>query len=103
MKSIKVIREAFPDTPWIYVYWEPVQVMMSRIGQCDPKHAMCTSAMSRPPKMFKDLVRKNNKQLIDLSAEECCAAHLVSGLQIDDAYLLPINKCLYLIHTYLYT
>ena len=76
---------------------------MSHIGQGDPKHDVCTRALSRPPKMLKYLVCMNNKQLSDLSIEGFCAAHLVSGIKIDDDSLWPINQCVYLIHIHLYT
>ncbi len=84
-KRISVMREAFPDTPWIFVYREPVQTMMSHL---DPAKvnvkkngrimAVCTRARHDPPQDLYDLVEQKGKRMNELSDQEFCAAHLAS-------------------------
>ena len=84
-KRISVMRQAFPDTPWIFVYREPVQTMMSHL---DPAKidvskngrimAVCTRARRDPPQDLHDLVKQQGRRVGDLSDQEFCAAHLAS-------------------------
>lgn len=79
-KSISVMREAFPDTPWIYVYRDPVQVMMSHLPDGNTQRAVCLRSKQIPPRAIKRFVaeKDSNIRVKDLTLEEYCAAHLVS-------------------------
>lgn len=86
-KRIHVMQKAFPSVPWIFVYRDPVQTMMSHMDPTKVKkmmrgrgaqYAVCLRAKNRPPKDLRQLVRDHGKVLDRLSDEEFCAAHLVS-------------------------
>ena len=85
-KKINVMREAFPTVPWIFVYREPVQTMMSHLDPAKVQakksgriKAVCTRARSYPPKDLRDLVAQEGIYDMDkLSDQEFCAAHLAS-------------------------
>ena len=84
-KRISVMREAFPETPWIFVYREPVQTMMSHLdpAKVNVKRngrimAVCTRARHDPPRELYDLVEQKGRRMDELSDQEFCAAHLAS-------------------------
>ena len=84
-KRISVMREAFPETPWIFVYREPVQTMMSHLdpAKVDVQKngrimAVCTRARRSPPRDLYDLVEQQGRRVDELSDQEFCAAHLAS-------------------------
>jgi hypothetical protein len=87
-KRIDVMGHAFEYVPWLYVFRDPVQTMMSHMdpaklgkkavrGGLPP--AVCLRARRRPPEDMRKLVQQYNpeKRVEDLSDEEFCAAHLV--------------------------
>jgi len=74
-KYIDVVVEAFPDTPWIFVYREPVQIMMSQLKVGVTK-ANCVRQLTYVPKeknMFLASIGRSEKEL---SPVEKCALHL---------------------------
>lgn len=79
-RSIPVFKRAFPDVPWMYVYRDPVQVMMSHVKDDRKlKHAVCTRSMrGRPPEDLKGIVKRQGRHLKDLEPVEYCAAHLAT-------------------------
>ncbi|KAL9190147.1 hypothetical protein ACHAXT_007358 [Thalassiosira profunda] len=104
-KRIRVMQEAFPAVPWIFVYRDPVQTMMSHL---DPKKlkkmrggatkAVCLRAKRNPPDDLVQLVSDYGEDLDELSNEEFCAAHLATlcdsalrGLQKSDGMGIPVN------------
>lgn len=74
-KYISVFTEAFPDTPWIYVYREPVQIMMSQLAQ-GVNRANCVHQLSNVPDEKRKEIESHGKNLDDLSNIEKCALHL---------------------------
>eukprot|EP00956_Cyclotella_meneghiniana_P008223 scaffold10954_cov74-Cyclotella_meneghiniana.AAC.2 len=83
-KRMKLMREAFPSTPWIFVYRNPVQTMMSHL---DPSkigkkttgiQAVCTKSKRHPPPDTIKLVEESGRQIEEISDIEFCAAHLAS-------------------------
>ena len=83
-KRMRVMREALPFTPWIFVYRNPVQTMMShldpeKIGK-NTKHimAVCTKAKRNPPGDLIKLVADAGRNIREISDIEFCAAHLAS-------------------------
>ena len=76
-KNIAIAREAFPNIPWIYVYRDPVQVMMSHLKNGN-KHANCVRHLDRSSGVVRDKMHSKGLSIQSLSGEEKCALHLVS-------------------------
>jgi hypothetical protein len=78
-RNLPVFTKAFPDTPYLFVYREPVQVMMSHLKQ-GIRHANCVRDRSSPPVSVQDVVLKYTPHLhaARLEPEHYCAAHLAS-------------------------
>jgi len=89
-KAIPTFQMAFPDVPWMYVYRDPVQVMMSHIKD-DPtlKRAICTKTRRFPPKEIKAIAKRHGRSSPeDLDPSEYCAAHLA---QLTEAAVASLN------------
>lgn len=76
-KNIAIAQEAFPSVPWIYVYREPVQVMMSHVKD-GVRHANCVRQLSRSSSMVKNILISKGLTFSSLTPEQKCALHLVS-------------------------
>ena len=95
-KELATFREAFPKTPWLFVYRDPVQVMMSHFAH-GVKSANCLRNMHNPHPLLQKLARRRgyravggrrhrddnenevkDSKLKELSPQEFCAAHLAS-------------------------
>lgn len=81
------LTTSFQNTPWIFVYRDPVQVMMSHIPDPNMDNAVCLRRRGKTPvdKNFLKFVQKNiaysgeknnGKSVKKLSKYEYCAAHL---------------------------
>jgi len=84
---IGMMRQAFPSVPWIFVYRDPVQTMMSHLaptkelawddrGEVPP--ALCLRYKSNPPDDLVQLVNGHDENVDELSDEEFCAAQLAT-------------------------
>lgn len=70
------LRLAFPDVPWIFVYRDPVQVMMSHMPEYT-ENAVCLRSRRNASNGLKDFVQEMSKRSFrSLSTYEMCAAHL---------------------------
>jgi hypothetical protein len=79
-RFISVFQRAFPDIPFIFVYREPVQVMMSQLAM-GPKRANCVRprVLPHPVPILEEVIAKRGKSSVrDLTDEEYCAAHLAT-------------------------
>jgi hypothetical protein len=81
-KNLKVFQEAFPEQPWLFVYRDPVQVIMSHIKD-DPKltgKANCLRTKRNPPPEIEAVAAKHglNDPRSQLSMQEYCAVHLAA-------------------------
>jgi len=79
-KKISVFQKAFPEVPWMYIYREPVQVMMSHIKD-DPslRMAICTKSRRHSPPDVEDIAKRHGRSgAHELEAVEYCAVHLAS-------------------------
>jgi len=84
-KNIDVMRKAFPRVPWIFVFRDPVQTMMSHL---DPEKlktvrggtpkAVCLRGKQQPPSDLVSLVSDMGSSVKSLTYEEYCAAHLAT-------------------------
>jgi len=77
---IHIVREAFPITPWVFVYRDPVQVMMSHLK--NPKKVkkgmtVCLRNLRHPTLDIIHLVEEQGESIDDISNQEFCAVHLV--------------------------
>jgi len=80
-KSIDIFRKAFPSSPFIYVFRDPVQVMRSHLKGQDTTHAVCTRSRRNPPADLLNHIANSNsivQKASSLSTEEFCAAHLAT-------------------------
>jgi hypothetical protein len=76
-RNIEVFQNAFPQTPWIFVYRDPVQVMMSQLKQ-GVKYANCVRMRVRPNRIIENLVADKGLVAKELTDDEYCAAHLAT-------------------------
>ena len=53
-RYISVLREAFPHTPWLYLFREPTEVMMSHFAG-GPSSAVCLRSQRSPPKAMTEV------------------------------------------------
>lgn len=74
-KYITTFMEAYPETPWIYVFREPVAVMMSQLAQ-GAKRANCVHQLKDVPERRISELEEDNKSLDSLTPIERCALHL---------------------------
>jgi len=86
-KKISTLRKAFPDTPWLFVYRDPVQVLMSHAKNYvpgKPVNANCnrTYRSWNQPRDTKNLIQKITRNpAYPVSSLEYCAAHLATLCQ----------------------
>jgi len=80
--NIKVFQHAYPDTPWVYVYRDPVQVMISHF-QAGIQNANCVQGRRRGGKILAQHVEQRTEfaSVMDLTDIQYCAAHLATLTQ----------------------
>ena len=75
-KRVNLFQKAFPDVPWIFIFRDPVQTMMSHL---DPSKvrvengraaAVCTKGQRHPPVDLIELVEASGYEADDLSYQE---------------------------------
>eukprot|EP00521_Asterionellopsis_glacialis_P017057 CAMPEP_0195292090 /NCGR_PEP_ID=MMETSP0707-20130614/8607_1 /TAXON_ID=33640 /ORGANISM="Asterionellopsis glacialis, Strain CCMP134" /LENGTH=438 /DNA_ID=CAMNT_0040352479 /DNA_START=27 /DNA_END=1343 /DNA_ORIENTATION=- len=79
---LDLVREAFPDVPWIFVYRNPDAVLQKVLATQDKQ--MCLKNRRNPTKGLQDFVgkmsnqgeQKNTSTLQELEDEEVCSALL---------------------------
>jgi hypothetical protein len=77
-RNLPVFQAAFPNVPWIFVYRDPVQVMMSQL-KGGSKYANCVRPRYQKNTLVSNLVHRHvHKKVSELSDEEYCAAHLAT-------------------------
>ena len=96
-RNLDVFQQAFPDTPYLFVYRDPVQVMMSHLKQ-SKRNANCVRQQRNgPPAAVERIVRHVDPKLKarKLIPEDYCAAHLASltetVVQHSDPRGIPVN------------
>lgn len=88
-RYLPVFLTAFPETPWTFVFREPVQVLMSHF-KGGPRHvsrAKCAQYYTRPPPIVQQKLRANKHQHDKPSYEEFCAAHFATLTETALKYL----------------
>jgi hypothetical protein len=81
---IQTFTKAFPDTPWVFLYRDSIEVMHSHLQGPNSKligrgNPVCARAYGREgqPEITKELIEYKGKQVQDVTIPEYCAAHLV--------------------------
>lgn len=96
-RNIEVFQNAFPQTPWVFVYRDPVQVMMSQL-KMGARNANCVRMRVRPNAHITKLAETKGLTTKELSDEQYCAAHLatitesaVTSMQREPHLGTPVN------------
>jgi hypothetical protein len=96
-RHLKIFTTAFPQTPYLMVYRDPVQVMMSHLKGGNLRNANCVRGRGSPPYSVLKTVKRYtpNTAVKNIGSEDYCAAHLASITEtmVHDRtdYGLPIN------------
>jgi len=87
---IDVMKATFPDIPWIFVYREPVQIMMSHLKR-KTERSNCVRHMAHyaMPKKTLEFLATIGRDVGGLSSVEKCALHLSN---LCNAAILAINR-----------
>ena len=108
-RTMQTFREAFPTTPWIFLYREPVQVMMSQLDMPKISRANCVRSKNSSP-LVHAFVKKGGYHMKDLEDEEFCAIHLATlcesalkNIEEADGLGMAVKYHPDLVHTFLDT
>eukprot|EP00531_Pseudo-nitzschia_arenysensis_P003996 CAMPEP_0116126888 /NCGR_PEP_ID=MMETSP0329-20121206/6561_1 /TAXON_ID=697910 /ORGANISM="Pseudo-nitzschia arenysensis, Strain B593" /LENGTH=489 /DNA_ID=CAMNT_0003620979 /DNA_START=72 /DNA_END=1538 /DNA_ORIENTATION=+ len=90
-RKISIFQKAFPEVPWMYIYRDPVQVMMSHVkDDTSLKRAICTKTRRHPPQDIQDIAKRHGRANADaLEPAEYCAAHLA---QLTESAVRNLNE-----------
>ena len=108
-RNMDTFRKAFPETPWIYLYREPVEVMMSQLNVPQMRMANCVRSHTHS-EMVSRFVARSGYRPPDLDDEEWCAIHLatlcesaIMNLNDADGLGMAVNYHKDLVHDFLDT
>ena len=89
-KALKTFQLAYPDVPWMFIYRDPVQVMMSHIKDDETLHrANCARSRRNPPRDVQAIARRHGySDARALEPVQYCAAHLAA---ITEAAVKALN------------
>ena len=73
--NMKVLLDAFPKTPWIFIYRDPVQTMMSHF-KGGTGSGPCLREQRQPRQATLDLLHMTANEARKAAKESYCAAHL---------------------------
>jgi hypothetical protein len=73
-RTMQVFRTAFPSTPWIFLYRDPVEVMMSQLDMLDLSQSNCVRPAKQSP-MVKHLAKVSSQSL-------CCCNQMRNCTQV---------------------
>jgi len=79
-RYIEVAVEAFPETPWIFIYRDPVQTMVSQLQK--GKNANCIDQLRGIPERKIEFLTSIKRNLGSMSREEKCALQLVRTIRV---------------------
>lgn len=76
---IQTFTKAFPDTPWVFMYRDSIEVMQSHLKGGKNQHPVCARGFGQngQPQITKELIEYKGKHVQEVSMPEYCAAHLV--------------------------
>jgi hypothetical protein len=100
--NIDKFTEAFPNTPWVFLYRDSVEVMQSHMkGLSADRTPVCARLYqkSNQPHTTQKIVASKEKNMEEISKLDYCAAHLVRKketgllLALAHASLTPARPC----------
>lgn len=74
--SLDIVRKAFPVAPWVFLYRDPEEVMVSHLNVPKKSRAKCLQSRRNPPSRVIRYLESMKLDLGDLSHEEYCAIYL---------------------------
>lgn len=87
-QHIALFEKAMPNTPWMFLYRDPTEIMVSLLknvlkggnplGRNYLPHCLRSYGTAKQPEALTSLVNSKGKRVEDLSKEEYCAAHLAT-------------------------
>ena len=77
-RSLETFRAAFPTTPWIFMYREPVEVLASQLNVPGGRISKANCVRSKSSPMIRAFIDKSEYHFDDLIDEEFCAIHLAT-------------------------
>lgn len=93
-RNLKVFLHAFPATPWLFVYREPVQVMMSQLAH-GVRNANCVRSKRSRSMRVEEIADRHGVILKHISDEDYCAVHLatITEMAADNLneFAIPVN------------
>jgi hypothetical protein len=75
--ALQIFQMAFPSTPWMFVYRDPVHVMQSQLRN-GVAMANCVRSKVRPPARALEILDKHEASIKSVSSDAYCAVHLAS-------------------------
>ena len=76
-RTLGTFRAAFPTTPWIFLYREPVEVMMSQLRVPQMSKANCVRSRQSSPAV-REFIAGTEYGVDEFDLEEFCAIHLAT-------------------------
>jgi len=76
-RNLETFREAFPTTPWVFLYRKPIEVMMSQLDVPHTSNANCVRSKNSSP-MIRKFIDKSAYKFEDFTNVEFCAVHLAT-------------------------
>lgn len=75
---IQTFTKAFPDTPWVFMYRDSIEVMQSHLKKGNT-HPVCARDLGNEiqPEITKEIIEYKGKHVQEMTIPEYCAAHLV--------------------------
>ena len=88
MPFMPYVLKAFPDTPWIFIHRNPVEVMVSNLKT--KKASDCLRG--GPTKEIQTILSTDRAGAMAASDEDKCAAQLAVLCETAVKHLLPVRK-----------
>jgi len=80
-RYMKVLEHAFPDTPWIFIYREPIEVLVSHMHESKMEHIKKVQSRYYQSKAFARVIESEGITENDLTLEDFCAIFMVRTLK----------------------
>jgi hypothetical protein len=71
--SIQLVQDSFPKAPWIFVYRDPEEVLVSHLNIRHVSRAKCLQSKSHPPHSVNDFLYSFGLSVKELTDELYCA------------------------------
>ena len=76
--NLNLVHKSFPDAPWVFVYRDPEEVLVSHLQIPHKERAKCLQSRRHPPHGVVEILEQSRLTAKDLSEEEYCAIYLSS-------------------------